>query len=176
MYTHSKGIYTIKSNQIPFICEVRNSVRKTKAVFTNRPPDYISENGSNPSLSANPFTRLQVLGNAFRVNEFWRHFSIYYCTLPLGASKGSVSFSKKCSSSNKTWVWRYQFLLLNRLWKKIVTILIASLFFSTKTFATWSIIMIDERTNEIGIPGSSYTYNCYGIGKIIPNPGPLLSR
>jgi len=36
--------------------------------------------------------------------------------------------------------------------------------------------MIDERTNEIGIPGSSYTYNCYGIGKIIPDPGPLLSR
>jgi uncharacterized Ntn-hydrolase superfamily protein len=45
---------------------------------------------------------------------------------------------------------------------------------SSKIFATWSIIMIDPKTNEIGIAGASCTYNCYGIGKIIPNMGAII--
>ncbi len=58
--------------------------------------------------------------------------------------------------------------------KKIIVALIIFVVCSTKAFATWSIIMIDRRTNEIGIAGASCTYNCYGIGKIIPNMGAII--
>lgn len=58
--------------------------------------------------------------------------------------------------------------------KKIILALIIFVTGSTKAFATWSIIMIDPRTKEIGIAGASCTYNCYGIGKIIPNMGAII--
>ncbi|MEB2777340.1 DUF1028 domain-containing protein [Algoriphagus sp. D3-2-R+10] len=58
--------------------------------------------------------------------------------------------------------------------KKSIFTVISFVFFSTKVFATWSIIMIDPKTNEIGIAGASCTYNCYGIGKIIPNMGAII--
>jgi uncharacterized Ntn-hydrolase superfamily protein len=58
--------------------------------------------------------------------------------------------------------------------KKIILGLIIFVLFSIKTFATWSIIMIDPKTNEIGIAGASCTYNCYGIGKIIPTMGAII--
>jgi len=58
--------------------------------------------------------------------------------------------------------------------KKQILGLTILLFFCTSTFATWSIIMIDPKTNEIGIVGASCTYNCYGIGKIIPNMGAVI--
>jgi uncharacterized Ntn-hydrolase superfamily protein len=41
-------------------------------------------------------------------------------------------------------------------------------------FATWSIIIIDPKTKEIGIAGASCTYNCYGIGGIIPGKGAII--
>jgi uncharacterized Ntn-hydrolase superfamily protein len=40
--------------------------------------------------------------------------------------------------------------------------------------ATWSIIVIDPRTNEIGIAGASCTYSVYGIGAIIPGKGAIV--
>lgn len=43
-----------------------------------------------------------------------------------------------------------------------------------KAFATWSIIMIDPKTKEIGIAAASCTYNCYGIGKIVPGMGAVI--
>lgn len=58
--------------------------------------------------------------------------------------------------------------------KKIILALIIFAINSTKTSATWSIIMIDPKTNEIGVAGASCTYNCYGIGKIIPNMGAII--
>ena len=58
--------------------------------------------------------------------------------------------------------------------KKTILALIFFVIYSNKTFATWSIIMIDPRTNEIGMAGASCTYNCYGIGKIIPNMGAII--
>ncbi len=58
--------------------------------------------------------------------------------------------------------------------KKTILALIIFVIYSTKSFATWSIIMIDPRTNEIGIAGASCTYNCYGIGKIIPGVGAII--
>lgn len=44
----------------------------------------------------------------------------------------------------------------------------------SRVHATWSIILIDPKTNEIGIAGASCTYNCYGIGEIIPNVGAVI--
>ncbi|MDJ1504726.1 DUF1028 domain-containing protein [Xanthocytophaga agilis] len=45
---------------------------------------------------------------------------------------------------------------------------------STTTLATWSIIIVDPVTKEIGIAGASCTYNCYGIGQIIPGKGAII--
>jgi uncharacterized Ntn-hydrolase superfamily protein len=40
--------------------------------------------------------------------------------------------------------------------------------------ATWSIIIIDPKTKEIGIAGASCTYSVYGIGGIIPGKGAVV--
>jgi len=58
--------------------------------------------------------------------------------------------------------------------KKIILTFIIFAVCSNKTFATWSIIVIDPGTNEIGIAGASCTSNCYGIGKIIPGVGAII--
>jgi uncharacterized Ntn-hydrolase superfamily protein len=57
---------------------------------------------------------------------------------------------------------------------RFITILAIVLFFPYSVWATWSLIIIDPRTKEIGIAGASCTYNCYGIGKIIPNAGAVI--
>jgi uncharacterized Ntn-hydrolase superfamily protein len=40
--------------------------------------------------------------------------------------------------------------------------------------ATWSIIIADPISKKIGIAGASCTYNCYGIGKIVPGKGAIV--
>ena len=40
--------------------------------------------------------------------------------------------------------------------------------------ATWSIIIIDPKTKEIGIAGASCTYSVYGIGGIVPGKGAIV--
>jgi uncharacterized Ntn-hydrolase superfamily protein len=40
--------------------------------------------------------------------------------------------------------------------------------------ATWSIVLIDPVSQKIGIAGASCSYNCYGIGKIIPGKGAVV--
>jgi len=40
--------------------------------------------------------------------------------------------------------------------------------------ATWSIIIIDPKTKEIGIAGASCTYSVYGIGAIVPAKGAIV--
>lgn len=57
---------------------------------------------------------------------------------------------------------------------KLILALLIFVFSSTKSFATWSIIIIDPKSNEIGIAGASCTYNCYGIGKILPGMGAII--
>ena len=57
--------------------------------------------------------------------------------------------------------------------KFIATILCLSIF-CIKSFATWSIIIIDAKTKEIGIAGASCTSNCSGIGSIIPGNGAII--
>ena len=41
-------------------------------------------------------------------------------------------------------------------------------------FATWSIIVIDPKTKEIGIAGASCTMSVYGIGAIVPGKGAIV--
>ncbi|WP_245950732.1 DUF1028 domain-containing protein [Chitinophaga dinghuensis] len=40
--------------------------------------------------------------------------------------------------------------------------------------ATWSIIIIDPKTKEIGIAGASCTFSVYGIGGIVPGKGAVV--
>src|SRR5690242_1191899 len=42
------------------------------------------------------------------------------------------------------------------------------------SFATWSIIVIDPKTKEIGIAGASCTGSVYGIGAIVPGKGAIV--
>jgi uncharacterized Ntn-hydrolase superfamily protein len=46
--------------------------------------------------------------------------------------------------------------------------------FAVNANATWSIIVIDPKTREIGIAGASCTYNVYGIGAVIPGKGAIV--
>jgi uncharacterized Ntn-hydrolase superfamily protein len=43
-----------------------------------------------------------------------------------------------------------------------------------RSFATWSIIVIDPKTKEIGIAGASCTMSVYGIGAIVPGKGAIV--
>ena len=61
--------------------------------------------------------------------------------------------------------------------KKIFSNFVALLFLTTsflKSNATWSIIVIDPKTKEIGIAGASCTPSVYGIGAIIPGKGAVV--
>jgi uncharacterized Ntn-hydrolase superfamily protein len=40
--------------------------------------------------------------------------------------------------------------------------------------ATWSVIIIDPLTKEIGIAGASCSPNCYGIGAVVPGKGAVV--
>ncbi|MES2371153.1 MAG: DUF1028 domain-containing protein [Bacteroidota bacterium] len=42
------------------------------------------------------------------------------------------------------------------------------------SFGTWSIIVIDPKTKEIGIAGASCTVSVYGIGRIMPGKGAIV--
>jgi uncharacterized Ntn-hydrolase superfamily protein len=42
------------------------------------------------------------------------------------------------------------------------------------SFATWSIIVVDPKTKEIGIAGASCTPSVYGIGRIMPGKGAIV--
>jgi uncharacterized Ntn-hydrolase superfamily protein len=54
----------------------------------------------------------------------------------------------------------------------VLTILLLSL--CLRSLATWSIIVIDPKTKEIGIAGASCTVSVYGIGAIIPGKGAIV--
>lgn len=46
--------------------------------------------------------------------------------------------------------------------------------FVNHSYATWSIIVVDPKTNKIGIAGASCTNSVYGIGAIIPGKGAIV--
>jgi len=46
--------------------------------------------------------------------------------------------------------------------------------FLKPSFATWSIIVVDANTKQIGIAGASCTYSVYGIGAIVPGKGAIV--
>src|SRR6478736_1628177 len=58
--------------------------------------------------------------------------------------------------------------------RKLISTLAFVLSLSYQAFATWSIIIIDPKTKEIGIAAASCTYNCYGIGRIVPGMGAII--
>ena len=58
--------------------------------------------------------------------------------------------------------------------KKYIIALTVLLYSHSQSFATWSIILIDHKSKEIGIAGASCTYNCDGIGKIVPDVGAVI--
>ncbi|GAB4027491.1 DUF1028 domain-containing protein [Spirosoma gilvum] len=63
---------------------------------------------------------------------------------------------------------------MNRLAKRLfLTGLLLTCSF-IQAYATWSIIVIDPRTKEIGIAGASCTYSVYGIGSIVPGKGAVI--
>ncbi|RRB07365.1 DUF1028 domain-containing protein [Larkinella rosea] len=57
---------------------------------------------------------------------------------------------------------------------KLFATLFLLLIFSLPSYATWSIIIVDPKTGKIGIAGASCTYNCYGIGEIVPGKGAII--
>jgi len=60
---------------------------------------------------------------------------------------------------------------------KKYTYLFCTLFLAiivTNCYATWSIIVIDPKTKQIGIAGASCTFSVYGIGGIIPGKGAII--
>jgi uncharacterized Ntn-hydrolase superfamily protein len=58
--------------------------------------------------------------------------------------------------------------------KKTLLPIVLVLLAHVSVFATWSIILVDPKTHEIGIAAASCTHSCYGIGKIIPNVGAIM--
>lgn len=48
------------------------------------------------------------------------------------------------------------------------------LIFITQSYATWSIIVVDPKTKQIGIAGASCTQSVYGIGAIVPGKGAIV--
>lgn len=48
------------------------------------------------------------------------------------------------------------------------------LVFAGQSHATWSIIVVDPKTNQIGIAGASCTHSVYGIGAIVPGKGAIV--
>jgi uncharacterized Ntn-hydrolase superfamily protein len=54
-----------------------------------------------------------------------------------------------------------------------ITILFLTVF-CLSSFATWSIIVVDPKTKEIGIAGASCTVSVYGIGRIVPGKGAIV--
>ena len=58
--------------------------------------------------------------------------------------------------------------------KQFILTLTLLFIFAGNVKATWSIIIIDPKTNEIGIAGASCTYSVYGIGGIVPGKGALV--
>ena len=54
--------------------------------------------------------------------------------------------------------------------------MLAFLLTSQNSFATWSIIIVDSATGEIGIAGASCTYSVYGIGGIVPGKGAIVDQ
>ena len=54
----------------------------------------------------------------------------------------------------------------------LLLFLLTALHFSS--FATWSIIVVDPKTKEIGLAGASCTSSVYGIGAIVPGKGAIV--
>ncbi len=50
------------------------------------------------------------------------------------------------------------------------------LIITVNSFATWSIIIVDPVSGEIGIAAASCSYSVYGIGGIVPGKGAIVAQ
>lgn len=62
----------------------------------------------------------------------------------------------------------------NRKYLGICCALMFTIFISTNSYATWSIIAVDHATGEIGIAGASCTFDVQGIASIVPKKGAII--
>ena len=58
--------------------------------------------------------------------------------------------------------------------KNFFTLLITTTLCHFQATATWSIIVADPKTKQIGIAGASCTRSVYGIGAIVPGKGAIV--
>jgi uncharacterized Ntn-hydrolase superfamily protein len=58
--------------------------------------------------------------------------------------------------------------------KKFLLTVVLVTTLSLPSFATWSIIVVNPKTKEIGIGGASCTRSVYGIGSIVPGKGAIV--
>lgn len=58
--------------------------------------------------------------------------------------------------------------------RRLFIILLATIVYAAYAYATWSIIVYDPKTKEIGIAGALCTYCVYGIGAIAPGKGAII--
>jgi uncharacterized Ntn-hydrolase superfamily protein len=58
--------------------------------------------------------------------------------------------------------------------KQLILTLCVLVVLTKSAKATWSIIVIDPKTKEVGIAGASCTYSVYGIGGIVPGKGAVV--
>jgi len=61
-----------------------------------------------------------------------------------------------------------------KMFKRVCLSLFLITFAMIRSHATWSIIVIDAKTKEIGIAGASCTFSVYGIGAIAPAKGAIV--
>jgi uncharacterized Ntn-hydrolase superfamily protein len=60
--------------------------------------------------------------------------------------------------------------------KRLLLISISLLILQIKVFATWSIIVLDNKTKTIGVAGASCTFEVSGIAKIITGKGVIIAQ
>ncbi len=58
--------------------------------------------------------------------------------------------------------------------KYFFLVVVCFLFFNCR--ATWSVIIIDPITRQVGIAAASCSYNVYGIGGIVPGKGAIVAQ
>src|SRR5919112_1617826 len=66
------------------------------------------------------------------------------------------------------------YLPIMKILKRLFLTLFLLTIFVIHSYATWSIIVIDPKTKEIGIAGASCTYSVFGIGAIVPGKGAIV--
>src|SRR5687767_8965926 len=71
---------------------------------------------------------------------------------------------------------KFSFMIINRQTKKTFLTCATCLILQIQVFATWSIIILDKKTQTIGVAGASCTFQVSGIAKIITGKGVIIAQ